>query len=128
MTGKNSPVSRGRSKCPWRGLKVEHLGKILRFFRRDRFESQKGDLDSYLCHDGKPVQSSQSRGDVIASPCTENHLYECVENLLQLPEIFGGCSMENGVTVVETGADHRTCHHASRHLVDTCTYVYDVRL
>ena len=86
------------------------------------------DMESYLCHDGKPVQSSQNRGDVIASPCTENHLYECVENLLQLPEIFGGCSMENGVTVVETGADHRTCHHASRHLVDTCTYVYDVRL
>ena len=43
LTGENSSdnlhmqmVSRGRSKCPWRGLEVEHLGEIFRFFRRDR--------------------------------------------------------------------------------------------
>ena len=30
------------------------------------------------------------------------------------------CSMENGVTVVETGADHRTCHkeHSSNISMD----------
>ena len=39
VTGENSSdnlhmqtVSRGRSKCPWRGLEVEHLGEIFRFF------------------------------------------------------------------------------------------------
>ena len=82
MTGENSlynvhmlTFSRGRSKCPWCDLKIEHLSEILRFFRRDRFESKKGDLESYLCRDGEPVQSSQNRGDVIAFPCTGNHPY-----------------------------------------------------
>ena len=39
VTGEHSPdnvcmqtVSRGRSKCPWCGLKIEHLSKILGFF------------------------------------------------------------------------------------------------
>ena len=31
--------------------------------------------------------------------------------------------MENGVTVVETGSDHRTCHHTSHLLVDTSMYM-----
>lgn len=130
VTGENSfgnlhmqTVSRGRSKCPWRGLEVEHLSEIFRFFRRDRFEGQECDLECNPCRDGEPVQSSQNRGDVIASPCPRNHPCECVEDPLQLPEVLGGCSMENGVTVVETGSDHRTCHHTSRLLVDTSTYM-----
>ena len=28
-------------RCPWRGLKCEHLGEILRFFWHDRLEGQK---------------------------------------------------------------------------------------
>ena len=130
VTGENSfgnlhmqTVSRGRSKCPWRGLEVEHLCEIFRFFRRDRFEGQECDLDCNPCRDGEPVQSSQNWGDVIASPCPRNHPCERVEDPLQLREVLGGCSMENGVTVVETGSDHRTCHHTSRLLVDTSTYM-----
>ena len=130
VTGENSSdnlhmqtVSRGRSKCPWRGLEVEHLGEIFRFFRRDRLEGQECDLECNPCRDGEPVQSSQNRGDVIAPPCPRNHPCKRVEDPLQLPEVLGGCSMENGVTVVETGSDHRTCHHTSRLLVDTSTYM-----
>ena len=47
MTGENSPdnvhmqtVSRGRSKCPWCGLKIQHLGEILRFFHRDHLKAR----------------------------------------------------------------------------------------
>ena len=124
VTGEHSPdnvrmqtKSRGRSKCPWCGLKIEHLSKILGFFRRDCPESQKGDFESCFCCDGEPVHFSPNRGDVIAHPRTRNHPCERVEDSLQLSEISGGCSMENGVAVVETGANHRTCHHASRLLV-----------
>ena len=72
------------------------------------------------------VLSSQNRVDSPPPPLrrTGNHSCERVENSLQLPDI-----MENGVTVVETGTDHRTCHHASRLLVDTSTYMsYDIIL
>ena len=47
VTSENSPdnvhmqtVSRGRSKCPRCGLKIEHLSEILGFFRRDRLEAR----------------------------------------------------------------------------------------
>ena len=104
-------VSGGRSKCPWRGLEVEHLGEIFRFFRRDRLEGQECDLECNPCRDGEPVQSGQNRSDVIASPCPRNHPCKRVEDPLQFPEVLCGCSMENGVTVVETGSDIVTCKY-----------------
>ena len=62
VTGENSPdnvhmqtVSRGRSKCPWCGLKIEHLSEILRFFRRDCLEGQQSDLESDSCRNREPV-------------------------------------------------------------------------
>ena len=65
VTGENSSdnlhmqtVSRGRSKCPWCGLEVEHLSEIFRFFCRDRLEGQECDLECNPCHDGEPGQSS----------------------------------------------------------------------
>ena len=89
VTGENSPdnvhmqtVSRGRSKCPWCSLKIEHLSEILGFFRRDHLEGQKCDLERDSCRDGEPVQSGQNRGDVIASPCTGNHPCERIEDSL----------------------------------------------
>ena len=96
VTGENSSdnvhmqtVSRGRSKCPWRGLEVEHLSEIFRFFRRDRLEGQECNLECNPCLDREPVQSSQNRGDVIASPCPRNHSCERVEDPPQLLEVLG---------------------------------------
>ena len=73
------------------------------------------------------MQSSQNRGDRIASPCTGKYRIRArVEDSLQLPEIFSGCSIEKGVTVADDGkpssTDHRICHHTSRLLVNTSTY------
>ena len=63
VTGENSSdnvhiqtVSRGRSKCPWRGLEVEHLGEIFWFFRRDRLEGQECDLECNPFRDREPLR------------------------------------------------------------------------
>ena len=69
------------------------------------------------------MQSSQNRGDMRFSLCRKLPVRARVDDSLQLPEIFGGCSMEKGVTVVEMETDHRICHHASRLFVNTSTYM-----
>ena len=115
-------VSRGRPKCPWCGLKIEYFSEIMPgysyFFVVIALKVRRAIL-KVIC----VATGSQNRGYMIAPPCTGNHPYERVEDWLQLSEIFCGCSMEKGVTVVEMGTDHRICHHASRLLINTSTYM-----
>ena len=76
-------VSRARSKGSGCGLKIEHLGEISGFIRRDRLEGQNGDLIcDPRCNWNPFEQNRQNRGCVIAPPDSRYHPSKRVDHSL----------------------------------------------
>ena len=133
-TGENSPdnvhmqtVSQGRSKCLWCDLKIEHLSEVFSLSSLWKSDYERSWKLFVSRREASVVQPEPGWCDCF-SLYTGNHLYKRVEDSMQLPKIFGRCSIQNGVIVVETGANHASKLPPYKLSPHRYIHIYDVRL